>query len=272
MRRVRGDPARAERDRGMPAGAAGPAVHARRPGAGRHARAERDHDQARGHQELHAGHDHALQGAGRRRSSAIARPAIWSRPRWSSARWRRISPRVSKTGFAEVTEAPPAPVAEGLKPGDAVADAAFLDQDGAARQLAGWRGHRVALTFVYTRCPLPEFCPLMDRHFVAVQRAMAQAPEFADVRLLTITMDPAFDTPAVLKAHAAPTEGRSGRRGRSWRRARTGPPRSSSSSASSSNAKGAAAPTSRTTSAPWSSTPTAVWPPSARATTGRPHS
>ena len=40
----------------------------------------------------------------------------------------------------------------------------------------------------------------MDRHFVAVQRAMAQAASFADVRLLTITMDPAFDTPAVLKA------------------------------------------------------------------------
>ena len=110
---------------------------------------------------------------------------------------------VSKTGFAELTEAPPAPVAEGVKPGDAVADAAFLDQDGAARQLASWRGHRVALTFVYTRCPIPEFCPLMDRHFVAVQTAVAQAPELADVRLLTITMDPAFDTPRVLKAHAS---------------------------------------------------------------------
>ena len=110
---------------------------------------------------------------------------------------------VSKTGFAEVTEAPPAPVTAGVKPGDAVADAAFLDQEGAARRLAGWRGHRVALTFVYTRCPLPEFCPLMDRHFVAVQRTMSQAPELADVRLLTITMDPAFDKPAVLKAHAA---------------------------------------------------------------------
>ncbi len=110
---------------------------------------------------------------------------------------------LNKTGFAEVTEPPPAPVAEGVKPGDTVADAAFLDQDGTARRLADWRGHRVALTFSYTRCPLPEFCPLMDRHFVAVQRAMAQAASFADVRLLTITMDPAFDTPAVLKAHAS---------------------------------------------------------------------
>jgi protein SCO1/2 len=49
---------------------------------------------------------------------------------------------------------------------------------------------------------LLEFCPLMDRHFAAVQRAMAKAPAFTDVRLLSITMDPAFDTPAVLKAHA----------------------------------------------------------------------
>jgi cytochrome oxidase Cu insertion factor (SCO1/SenC/PrrC family) len=42
----------------------------------------------------------------------------------------------------------------------------------------------------------------MDRHFVAVQRELAKAPELADVRLLTITMDPKFDTPAVLKNHA----------------------------------------------------------------------
>jgi protein SCO1/2 len=60
----------------------------------------------------------------------------------------------------------------------------------------------VALTFVYTRCPLPEFCPLMDRHFVAVQKQVAAAPELSDVRLISITFDPAFDTPAVLTAHA----------------------------------------------------------------------
>lgn len=110
---------------------------------------------------------------------------------------------VTKTGFAPVTDAPPAPVPVGLKPGDAIVDAAFVNQDGAARQLADWRGHRVALTFIYTRCPLPEFCPLMDRHFVAVQRELARSPQFADVRLVTITMDPAFDTPAVMKNHAA---------------------------------------------------------------------
>ena len=110
---------------------------------------------------------------------------------------------LTKTGSAPVTETPPAPVAAGIKPGDVVADAAFVDQDGTARRLADWRGHRLALTFMYTRCPLPDFCPLMDRHFVAVQREMAKAPDLADARLLTITMDPGFDTPPVLKNHAA---------------------------------------------------------------------
>ena len=109
---------------------------------------------------------------------------------------------LTRTGAAPLADAQPAPAAEGLEPGDTLADAAFVDQTGAVRRLADWRGHRVALTFMYTRCPLPEFCPLMDRHFAAVQRAVAKAPAFADVRLVSITMDPAFDTPAVLKAHA----------------------------------------------------------------------
>ena len=119
---------------------------------------------------------------------------------------------LTRTGTAPLTDAPPAPVAEGLKPGDTLTDAAFVDETGAVRRLGEWRGHRVALTFMYTRCPLPEFCPLMDRHFAAVQRAVAKAPQFADVRLLSITMDPAFDTPAVLKAHA----GRLGAEAATW--------------------------------------------------------
>jgi protein SCO1/2 len=89
-----------------------------------------------------------------------------------------------------------------IQPGDLVKDAALLDQDGKARRLSDWRGHRLALTFVYTRCPLPEFCPLMNQHFRAVQTTVAATPALADVRLLTMTLDPAYDTPKVLKPFA----------------------------------------------------------------------
>jgi protein SCO1/2 len=89
-----------------------------------------------------------------------------------------------------------------LMPGELVADAPLVDQEGTPRPFSSFRGHRVAITFTFTRCPLPEFCPLMDRHFAAVQRSLKTAPELADVRLITVTLDPEFDRPAVLKSHA----------------------------------------------------------------------
>jgi protein SCO1/2 len=110
---------------------------------------------------------------------------------------------LEKTGHAPLDTAAPAPPPDIRQPGDALTDAQFVDQNGQPTSLAAYRGHRVALTFIYTRCPLPEFCPLMDRHFAAVQKTLASRPELADVRLITMTLDPAFDTPAILKPYAA---------------------------------------------------------------------
>jgi protein SCO1/2 len=110
---------------------------------------------------------------------------------------------ITTTGHAAV-EAPPA-VGDApriLVPGDQVADALLVDQDGKPFPFSSLRGRRVALTFIYTRCPLPQFCPLMDRHFAVIQRTLAGTPSLADVRLVSVTLDPEFDTPAVLKAHA----------------------------------------------------------------------
>jgi protein SCO1 len=98
-----------------------------------------------------------------------------------------------------------APVADQprvLAPGDPVADALLVDQGGKPRPLSSLRGHRVALTFVYTRCPLPDYCPLMEKHFVEVQQQIKANPKLADVRLVTLTLDPEYDTPAVLRPHA----------------------------------------------------------------------
>lgn len=110
---------------------------------------------------------------------------------------------LTRTGTAPL-DAPPAvsDVPRILVPGDEVSDALLVDQDGEPRPFSTFRGHRVALTFIYTRCPLPEFCPLMDRHFAAVQRSIQNDPTLADVRLLSVTLDPEFDTPQVLKPYA----------------------------------------------------------------------
>jgi protein SCO1/2 len=109
---------------------------------------------------------------------------------------------LTRTGQAPVDTAPPPETPDVLQPGDEVKDAPLIDQEGQAKPLSSFRGHRVALTFIYTRCPLPEFCPLMDRHFVALQKRIKGEPALADVRLVTVTFDPEFDTPAVLETHA----------------------------------------------------------------------
>ena len=115
---------------------------------------------------------------------------------------------VAKTGFSAIpTSAPPLPPAFGieiLKPGDTVPDQALVDQDGQARALASWKGQVVALTFIYTRCPFPTFCPLMDRRFAAVQKAITNDPALrASVHLLSVSFDPEYDTPEILRKHAA---------------------------------------------------------------------
>ena len=110
---------------------------------------------------------------------------------------------LTKTGRAALETAPVVGDAPRiLAPGEQVQDALLVDQDGKPRPLSSFRGHRVALTFIYTRCPLPDFCPMMDRNFATVHKTVASTPALSDVRLVTMTLDPEFDTPAVLKKHA----------------------------------------------------------------------
>jgi protein SCO1/2 len=110
---------------------------------------------------------------------------------------------LTKTGHKEITEPPPPPpVADILTEGQSVKDATLVDQDDKPRMFSSFKGHRLAITFIYTRCPLPDFCPLMDRHFASIQKTIKSTPALADVRLITVTLDPEFDRPAILKAHA----------------------------------------------------------------------
>ena len=111
---------------------------------------------------------------------------------------------LTATGRAPLTEPPPPPrTMDILDPGSPVPDAKLIDETGAARSLSDWRGRVLAVTFIYTRCPLPDFCPRMDQHFAAVQREVLNDAKLRDrVALLSVSVDPQFDTPEVLAAHA----------------------------------------------------------------------
>ena len=94
------------------------------------------------------------------------------------------------------------PAASTLVPiGAAVPDFALVDQRGAAVTLAGLRGRVVVVTFIYTRCPLPDYCPRMVTNLAAV-RDRFRARLGQDITLLTVTFDPQYDTPDRLAAYA----------------------------------------------------------------------
>jgi protein SCO1/2 len=111
---------------------------------------------------------------------------------------------IRKTGHAPIPpDAKPAGTMDVLQPGGLVPDDPLVDQTGATRKLSDWRGRALAVTFVYTRCPLPDFCPAMDRGFSALQKAIKNDARLsARAHLVTVSFDPAHDTPAVIRRHA----------------------------------------------------------------------
>lgn len=86
-----------------------------------------------------------------------------------------------------------------LQPGETMPDAALLDQHNARRSLSEWHGTPLLLTFVYTRCPLPNYCPAMNRNFATLQASLAADPDLTGtLKLISVTFDPEYDTPEVL--------------------------------------------------------------------------
>ncbi|PYS57881.1 MAG: redoxin, partial [Acidobacteria bacterium] len=95
------------------------------------------------------------------------------------------------------------------KPGDEVPDFGLTNQDGKRIHLAQYRGKALALTFVYTRCPQPDQCTLMSTNFAAVDKELQKEPDvYAKTHLLTISFDPDYDTPKVLRSYGASHTGR----------------------------------------------------------------
>lgn len=94
-----------------------------------------------------------------------------------------------------------APTASHAAPGVVVPPFPLLNHDGATLTLRDFAGRLLVLTFIYTRCPLPDFCPLVVKHLETV-RGRAIEERIGDrVALLGVTLDPGYDTPAVLRAY-----------------------------------------------------------------------
>lgn len=87
----------------------------------------------------------------------------------------------------------------GVQVGDAVPDFALKDQTGATVRLSDLRGEPVAITFLYTRCPIATACPMTTAKFSKLDAMLAEAKLG---HLLTVTVDPEHDTPAVLADYA----------------------------------------------------------------------
>lgn len=85
--------------------------------------------------------------------------------------------------------------------GDAVADYKMRNQDGRPIHIGQFRGKSLLITFIYTRCPAPDFCPRVTRNFALIEKALAADPElYKKTHLLSVSFDPEHDTPERLKA------------------------------------------------------------------------
>ena len=90
------------------------------------------------------------------------------------------------------------------EPGDDVPDFVFVNQFGKTIRLDRFRGRPLLLTFVYTRCPMPDYCLLMSSNFGAVLQQLQKRPQvFEKAQLLSISIDPQYDKPSVLHAYGS---------------------------------------------------------------------
>lgn len=97
---------------------------------------------------------------------------------------------------------PAAPPTRRLRTGDSMPGFTLLTAGNRSLTLDDLRGRLTVVTFIFTRCPVPEYCPAMARHFGQLQTAIrADAKLARRAHLLSITLDPAFDRPAILQAY-----------------------------------------------------------------------
>jgi protein SCO1/2 len=84
------------------------------------------------------------------------------------------------------------------EPGEDVPDFSFTNQNGKRISLKQYRGKVLFLTFIYTRCLFPDFCPRVSGNFAEIHQQMSTNPALASTNLLSVSFDPAHDTAKIL--------------------------------------------------------------------------
>ncbi len=105
-------------------------------------------------------------------------------------------------GKSTASTSSPGSTAHVLMIGEKPPDVPLVDQDGKTLHFSQFKGKAVLLTFIYTRCPFPDYCPLLSRQFASIQNDLAKNPEdFKKSQLISISLDPNYDKPPILRAY-----------------------------------------------------------------------
>ena len=110
---------------------------------------------------------------------------------------------IEKLGHTNINRAvteTPAPPKEQHHP---LLDYAFTNELGQPVRLNDFHGQALAITFFFTRCPIPDYCPRLNRNFEEASKQLSALPHGrTNWHFISVTFDPAHDSPAILKAYA----------------------------------------------------------------------
>jgi protein SCO1 len=108
----------------------------------------------------------------------------------------------------------PGAAKERLKEGDKLPTFQLTDDQGRPIDRDTFRGKPLLLTFIFTRCPVPNYCPRMSANFSALAKATEADAKLRDAKFLSVTIDPEHDTPQILSQYSLSYRGGSSDR---WR-------------------------------------------------------
>lgn len=138
---------------------------------------------------------------------AVGDPIVFEIKANQNESWIEGIHRAGTNDLASVTPADPASIAllhaNQLKPGEELPDHELLSEEGKTIHFSAFRGKAVAFTFIFTRCPLPDYCPRMSKNFSRTRELLVQRSDApSNWQFLSVSFDPGFDQPGVLSRYA----------------------------------------------------------------------